>query len=524
MKLQCLREVIHSGRGSYPVYIGFCSAEDLSKVAVAPAFSDTTANATIANNVLTPPVAEWQRPLISGSIDAITSTFDDAGRLMPNSVLLAKNPDWKKGVIPKQQTVNGVTPTSVWEIELAPPGKGQVCPLWILDGQHRIHGMKSSLQKSNPIPFVLLLNEDAKTYAVSRLAEIFAQVTTTAASLDQLHNEWMSYAFQLGKYSSLASEHAANQRAMETTALMCKIPDLDKNKTANPFRDQIKFNPKNAPASFPNGFAYDCVDMQKLLYRAYFSATPLTKVDRLSPKDLARQIGFAYIALRDSVEAPHDQTVFFGDREHAQRIMQDAFIVGVCTRLLQDPNPIDWPELLQSLRFNTSNWNFKPWVVSVSGGDQTTSKKIAEKVFRSHFRTGTLTGQADIVDILRGDNAKFNVEVEVVKENGRTDKQHAAAGRTLTQGSKLSVSYKMGAKRRVRIPAVTVADNIGAITAIDDGASTAANRIILKKIKEKRGLTLDPADSSYSSPLSIKFLVQLYGGIKIESDLNVDWK
>ena len=296
MRLECLRTVVASGGVAYPIYIGFCSADDLRDIAVAPAFTETTTNATIASNVLTPPVADWQRPLIESSIAGISSTFDDTGRLMPNSVLLAKNPHSNQVAVPKQQTVNGSTPTSIWELDVNPPNAGLPKPLWILDGQHRISGMAASKQKSNQIPFVLLLNEDAASYAETRLAEIFAQVTTTAASLDPLHNEWMSYAFKLGSYADTKSDAADKRCAMESTALMCKLPQLDQAGLANPFRDRIKFNPKNPPSNFGVGFAYDCVDMQKLLCRAYFAASPATGVSRLSPEELTKQLGLTPIS------------------------------------------------------------------------------------------------------------------------------------------------------------------------------------------------------------------------------------
>jgi hypothetical protein len=524
MKLECLRTVVASGGVSYPIYIGFCSPDILETIAVAPAFTNTTLNATIASNVLTPPVADWQRPLIDLSIAGISSTFDDTGRLMPNSVLLAKNPHSNQVAIPKQQTVNGSTPTSIWELEVNPPNAGMPKPLWILDGQHRINGMAASKQKSNQIPFVLLLNEDAASYAETRLAEIFAQVTTTAASLDPLHNEWMSYAFKLGSYADTASDAAAKRSAMESTALMCKLPQLDQAGLANPFRDRIKFNPKNPPSNFGGGFAYDCVDMQKLLYRGYFAATPATGVSRLSPEELAKQLGLAYLALQSCVKAPQAQTVFFGDRDHNQRIMQDAFFIGSCTRLLQNSLPINWKGLLQALKFNTSNWNFKPWIRSVGGTDQTVSKQLAEKVFRSYFKAGTVSGQGDLVDILKGDGAQFLVIAESLKPSGRVDKQ-LTEQKVLTKGANLGLTCSGGGRWRLRIPDDKTSTNIGSILAIDDGASTAANRVRLERIKSKGGLILDPNEipQKYHNPLSLKFIVHLYGGIQFEADLAVTW-
>ena len=525
MELECLRTVIQSGPTSYPLYIGFASADAISQVAEAPAFTSTTPNASIAANVLTPPVAEWQRPLIDSSIAAIKSTFGNSGKLMPNPVLLAKNPQSDTPVSPKQQKVGGVTPTNIWSIDVSDPGTGQPKPLWILDGQHRIMGLKDSAQHGNHIPFVLLLNEDSTSYSEASLAEIFAQVTTTAASLDPLHNEWMSFAFKLGKYATGSKSDPAVQRsAMEASALMCKLPNINSEGLANPFRDRIKFNPKKPPDTFPGGFAYDCMDMQKLLARAYFAAALVPGVARLSAEDVACQMGLAYIALQRAVKAPQNLTVFFGDKDSTQRIMQDAFIVGVCARLLQYALPIDWLGLLEELRFNTSNWNFKTWVRSVSGTDQTVSKGIAEKLFRTAFTTGSLTGQADLVEILRGDGAQFEVEIEGVKANGRVDPA-TKASRTLSKGSALGLAGNAGVKRRLKIMRPT--DNIGSIEPIDSGESTTVRRVRLPQLKRSGGLILDPgADPAdlKKNPLSIQFIVQMYGGNQITADLDVDWQ
>jgi hypothetical protein len=518
-----LRAVIQSGPAVYPIYIGFAPAKDIAGIAEAPAFTDNTTNAAIATNVLAPPVEAWQRPLIEGSISAIKSTFDNTGRLMPNSVLLARNPQSQQTIAPVQQTVAGTTPTDIWELEILPAAEGQPSPLWILDGQHRIHGLQGSLQKDNPIPFVLLLNEDAPSYSEPRLAEIFAQVTTTAASLDPLHNEWMSFAFKLGKYLDTAPDPAAQRDAMKCTALMCNLAQLDADGTANPFRDRIKFNPKNSPSSFPGGFAYDCIDMQKLLYRTYFSASPATGVAKLSPDAIARQLGRAYWALQNTVKAPQNKTVFFGEKDSTQRIMQDAFFVGVCTRLLQNALPIDWPGLLSSLKFNTANWSFGTWVRSVSGAEQRTSKGIAEKVFRWAFAQGTLPGQADLVDILRGDGAQFDVVIEAIKANNRADPDEEDR-RTLTRGASLNLSCIAGVRRRVKV--VNEANNIGSIECVDVGASTAAEIVKLDRMRSANGLPLDPtvAPVQYKNPLSVKFLLHLYGGNQAEANLDITWK
>ena len=62
MQIECLRSHVVSGGHTYPIYVGFMKAADIAKVAVAPAFSRTTPNQQIADNITSQPVKDWQRP------------------------------------------------------------------------------------------------------------------------------------------------------------------------------------------------------------------------------------------------------------------------------------------------------------------------------------------------------------------------------------------------------------------------------------------------------------------------------
>ena len=86
--LKCLKEVVTSGTRRFPLFIGFATPEDLSRLAEAPSFRKTTSNRAIAENVLKPPVEDWQRPLDPTRVDRISRLFSQPGTLMPNPVLL----------------------------------------------------------------------------------------------------------------------------------------------------------------------------------------------------------------------------------------------------------------------------------------------------------------------------------------------------------------------------------------------------------------------------------------------------
>ena len=118
---------------------------------------------------------------------------------MPNPVLLAKNA-FVHGITIGQKTIDGMPyNTGTFIIEVPDTdGDPSQRPLWILDGQHRIAGLSKSQQKNDPVPLVLLLDDGSGSYTSPLLASLFAQVTTAATKLDDLHNEWLTYAFELG--------------------------------------------------------------------------------------------------------------------------------------------------------------------------------------------------------------------------------------------------------------------------------------------------------------------------------------
>ena len=113
MKIKVLREEIKSGREIFPIFVGFVSAKELLEVAEVPNFQTTTPNCEIATNVLTPPVTNWQRPLMEDKKDQISQFFNGSGKeFMPNPVLLAERavgPPPKVEV--KQELMNTGEPT-----------------------------------------------------------------------------------------------------------------------------------------------------------------------------------------------------------------------------------------------------------------------------------------------------------------------------------------------------------------------------------------------------------------------------
>jgi DGQHR domain-containing protein len=511
--VMCLLQTIQSGPLHYPLFVGFISAEQIAEIAEAPSFhKDTTTNKDIADNILNQPINDWQRPIEEERVARIADVFGQPGEFMPNPVLLAQNVV-SSSVKPDIVAQPGVGVT-LHRIEIPIPAEGAPKPLWILDGQHRIAGLSRSLQRSNPIPVVLMLDQTGHMYTGRVLAKIFAQVTTEATKLHKFHNEWLTYAFELDKYSSVNSHSADHKKAMECVAKLCRLQNVGPgNILPNAFCNQIQFhpNPDRAPAPPPGGFYYDCVEFASKIFKFYYNRSNTQQ--QLNPDELAEQIAMAHGALAQVVPQPHDKSVFFGKSDHYQQIMADAFLAGVLEYLREVGRPNDWASILRILKFDQTNWNFN-WVVSLAGQANETSKKIATDVFTKSFREVSLPNQtSNLADYLRGDQAKIQVLCSEVASNGKVLKTNTIQI-DLMSGS--IVSQQITPRTHIRI--VNSSPNIGKVVAYDKQKPGFSPRY---PELQKKGLTI--SSSEHSNPIELQFQFHHYGNNTRNADISLTW-
>lgn len=510
MKINALESLISSGGENFPIYIGFVKAHELLEYASVPNFSPETEHYDIATNVLTPPVKQWQRPLIAENKQRISKTFDDSGEFMPNPVLVAERAVGAPVDIKVTDfKVAGGCSTGLKEITLS-KATGEEAPLWIIDGQHRITGLgdPSCAQRDNPIPVVLLLNNGGNSYNGRNLAKIFAQVTTEATPLASLHKEWLTFSFNLDKYSV----GATHTKAMETVAILCKSPHF-KTISNNPFHDDIRFNDSLNCRSKFLGQQYECKDLTYIIEKYYYAES--NSEGHLEPIELAEQISIAFTNLKKIVRQPHDKSVFFGKANFFHKIMCDAFIVGVLAHLNEfgDLDKVEWGNLLSKLNFQHVDWNFQQYVIkSTRWVDK--SKKLALAVFEDIFRKGKLpTGVNNIWDYLAGDQLKIELTFKELNADGRPINA-GSYKEELTRGSKKSIA--MGTRRHFRVSSKSM--NAKHIEIFDDRGNAA------HPIKYKpAGSFLKPEQVSNSNfeAFSITFKVTLYGGNEDSIKINL---
>jgi len=510
--VECLREEIVSGTLTYPIYVGFVRAADIARVAEAPAFATTTPHQQIASNVASKPVRQWQRPPNTGRIGGIAATFDDTGNLMPNPILLGQNA-FVNGAISIAPKVLGNTGqfAGTWEVQIdesnLKPGSR---PLWILDGQHRVAGMAASKQKLNPMPIVFLLDGGSGAYTSPLLASLFAQVTTSATKLDDLHNEWLTYAFELGSYSDDSKQSPVSDRlAFAAVVELCRTPSF--GALANPFLNAVQFNEHMNWSPVHGGFTYKCTNLKSLIHKYYYNQPPAA--GHLAPAELAAQIAAAYSDLWATVGNQADN-VFFGPVPKQQSIVHDAYLAGVLARLLVHGKQSSWATILQLLMFHQSDWDFS-WARTLSGPANTASKRIATDVLADAMSTASLPqGSSNIPDHLRGNGANITVNFSAVTANGRPRKPGRQT-RTVLRGS-------TGSQVASQHPHVKVSghsSNVGKLEVVD--ATVAGKPVQYPKILH-RGMVLT-SSNSYPNPLELMFIMTHYGGLSSQAELRVSW-
>jgi len=411
ISVDCQRFEITNNRQKYPFFLGAIDAKKLGQVSEAPSFEEQTSNWEIAREVLTPPTEHWQRPISEDKVQEIADRFDLEQEIMPNPVLLAVNPSHRI-TVREQENAQGYR-TGLFTVAIPVPEDDNARkPLWIIDGQHRVNGLARTRNTNSPIPFVLLYSpEDA--YRPEMLAKIFAQVSTEADPLHDIHKAWMQFVFNLGEYESATPAW----RAMRTTAILCSTQSF--SSINNPFLNNIRFNPELSPKTItPGGFSFDATELKDLLTRWYFKNPggefPLTE------DDVAKEISLAVHALKGVVKRDVKQSAFFGDFGYEQRYFRDAFIAGVCEYLLKHGAPRDWNIVLKDLNFDQSIWDVSDWVNSTQGRAGTISKNLAFACFTKIFSDGVLPPKvANVCEYLQGDESSLKVEYRLLDDDDK---------------------------------------------------------------------------------------------------------
>lgn len=478
-----------------------------------PAFKLTTLHKSLAQDAIAPD-EKWQRPVSGARVDIIKTTFDTPGQFMPNPVLLAANPSTDIESKVRAEPLGMNEGLERVRVHLSSTETDKDRALWILDGQHRIAGLaKSNSQANNPVPFVLLMDDDDESFIPSTFAQIFAQVTTSAKPLEPLHEAWLSRAFHLNDYANQGAGNDGDRRvaAMDVSVYLCSKQRFGQVNNNFCF-GKVQFNPFSSASgenlynsskgsvkkpSFHDPFAFSASEWTELIFSEFYKKTS----EPLEPLRVAEQVAAAIAALAKQVSMKKE-SAFFGKSEAGgpgQQYMQKAFIGGVLATLLKlegEGRPYDqnWQELLKSLNFDKTDWALSKWTESFQGTSGSASKKASLAVLKKYMVAGELPSEAeDLVDVLKGVGEDFQASMAEQDSNGHR-MLHSALPHDIDTESRIA-TIKLGRRPNIRlvIPASVGKVVIRHVT----GPPDAQTSLAASRAHDLKSLRLAPPDRKH---------------------------
>ncbi|MCU5429942.1 hypothetical protein OCA13_20895 [Bacillus cereus] len=488
---------------NYPMYCGFLNAESLKTIAEVPSYFPTKSHHQIASDIIAPPVDQWQRPLDEKKTNQIKEIYSDSlkDNLMANPILLGvATPNISSQVsITIEQDFLKAKDGSILPV----PNNFNINinytedkkPLWILDGQHRIEGMIKSVQKNEPVPFVLLYDENL--YTPPFLAEIFTQVTTRATPMQPLHAEWMKFAFKLDKYAE-----DTHNKSMKTVIYLCKEASFDG--MINPLHNKIQFNPYQ-PLTGHYAFSFNMDEWCKIIADNYYGSG-----GTLEPISLAHEIVKIIRSLEETDRYTNNGSKLFSNEN--QKILAEGFLCGFLSYMSihnTGKTQAEWKVFLEDplRRFGRCDWrlSFIRSTGALSSSFQTPSKIIAKECFDVAFNDPASLNGNTITDFLQGVSSNIKVTAHPKTAAGRPSNNNIHEGRFSVPSGLNPFNTTDGGTPRNIIRIDADSPNIHVLKVLDTSVNPA---LPLNDALTRSGLDI----STYPSGKEIEIITMNYTG------------
>ena len=409
-----------------PIFTTFISPSDLEELAEVPSFQTTDSHTDIAKNLKSPPTKDWQRPCNYNRIADIGNYFGTTSqqRLMPNPILVGEttnsyeNTSRTADILVKQLLdSNGNGFQGVYEIEIINNGKP---PLWILDGQHRTKGLASNPNTQNQkIPVVMLIKHPR--YSMQFLAQIFTEVTTGAADLEEIHKNWMEYSFGMKNYSKGTGQGQSSpfDKAMETIIFLTTEGQIDG--TSNNFFDKIKFNPYDSSVVGAYNYNWNSKEWVDEIANHYYK-----NLGSLSPSDLAKQI-IRFLRAAEELDSHKNigSRLFGSKKNEAFKVLLNHMMWQFLENLdnLGIKTKDEWEGFLRYHDFHKSDWRLTWANGSQSGKWGRYANRASAFVWKNIFSNQKFSITPDIV--LRGP-AEITIHAFPKTAGGKPSNKNAA--------------------------------------------------------------------------------------------------
>lgn len=412
IQLTCLRSIVKKAGKTYPVLVGMASGKQIYSFSFVPNFSPKDSNLVIAQRLREPLEDKWQRPADMKRISKIDElyTASESEQIMVNPVLLGAIPGEREKIriVDTPMKTKGDIEQDIVMLEI---DDGE--SVWVIDGQHRINGMKSSNQ---PMPFVLLYDErPSHQYSGAYLAELFSIVTTKAKPMEGIHKEWMAYAFHLDKYAS------KNKRTlMEIGIKLATTTNFgDDHANENLFYGQIQFNDAiSVEGDVVGAFAFTIQNLVKTL-----DSKPMQELlNKFSIFDISAAISDYVSAMKDLHGQPRKESLLFGKygKDHYTCIgegLMEAWLWHL-NDLSQLPSYEATHKLLEGIGIGRTNWELLPWSKGPGTNDKNAMRLTTRTVFYQ-LMSGMEKIPSDLGQYLMGrESTKMGLEFGI-EENGQ---------------------------------------------------------------------------------------------------------
>jgi len=439
MEVTVTKGIVNVNGTKYTVYTGFMSSKNIAELSTVPSFPKDKGNYEIARDLLTTPVKDWQRPADLLKVENISNLYSNTthDNIMPNGILLgldiescsaAEHNDpaicnaipmrkdcgeIKENGEPNEEEMGIIPDVFILTIE----NSGDLKPLLILDGQHRIAGLSTSSQRDEPVAFVLCRNN----FSATKMAEIFTHVTTEATPMKPLHKSWMQFAFSLGNYSS-----DARKRAGETAVRLCTEDGI--------FRGKIRFNDytNNPSDKIRGGF-----NQKPLNFSGWSTVIADYYFIHVAPAQWPTSIRLAK-AITNGIEAIRtsslsgryndlEKSKIFGTNHHS--LLCEEFVKQFLKYLSGDINrldntPIEWQTFFEgpARSWNNSDWSL-PYVLTIgqNAEDLSISRKIASECFKALLNAPAELMGTRLHQYLKGEQGYVLIKAYRSKSDGTRD-------------------------------------------------------------------------------------------------------
>ena len=463
--VDAMKGTTHIRGRPYVMYSGYMTPNQLIEFCNVPSFSKSDNHVTIANGLRFAPISNWQRPVkvdrlkkLANKIDAAHPNNKTRDSLMANPVLIGRSDQLNGGNVDiqiRQKSIN-VQGThhpipNLHEIQLN--ANGEEKPLWILDGQHRIHGLGNSPfvldDNGAPIPNGTIVADEVipvvfiidASYEPKFLAKIFTEVTTEAKTMDKLHGDWMQFAFELGDYANNNEASLSLKAAIE----LGSIQTIDG--MPNPFFDKVKFNPHkevgNPTAPFKS---LTSLSFRRLLENSFYDDYSGPGNNWPTPEELATCfVRFYRAAVECDGRSATDSRLFSptkGLEKLANQLFTEFlnFLATPTGRVMITGNSKeDWVNFLQdpSRLFHSSDWSLPN--VSPGSIEKNTSRNASASAailtFKNLFFHPAEFGGVDPALWMQGPGTigiESNVQAAQFNANTSNQQTRVASGGSLT--------------------------------------------------------------------------------------------